>query len=201
MNPWIFKNNFSSEMEAFEKHLPRAVQMAQLIVQARLRAGDVAVDATVGNGHDTVFLAKLVGEEGQVIGFDIQESAISTTREKLVNFPGLELFHAGHEQAKDYLTQTPKAVMFNLGYLPGADKDVVTKSETTIEALKHFTGCLIKHGVITIVLYTGHEGGPEEAGAIREWCSVLDQLTFTVIEYGFMNQRNSPPSLIVIERK
>ena len=188
-------------MDPFAKHLPRAVPLAHHIVRSRLSSGDVAVDATVGNGHDTLFLANIVGPEGYVAGFDIQQSAIESTQQKTADHPQVALFHAGHEELDKHLTKDPLVAMFNLGYLPGADKDVITRQDTTIAALRQIAARLLKNGVITIVLYTGHEGGPEEADAIREWCGNLDQTEFSVAEYGFVNQRNSPPSLIAIERK
>lgn len=188
-------------MSPFEKHLPRAVQLAHHIVQARLNSGEVAVDATVGNGHDTVFLAKIVGEGGHVAGFDIQETAIKSTAERTEHLPQVCLYHAGHENIDRHLNEAPKAAMFNLGYLPGADKEIITREHTTIAALQQLSSRLVGNGVITIVLYTGHEGGSEEAQAVVEWCATLDQSQFTVVEYGFVNQKNSPPSLIAIERK
>lgn len=188
-------------MEVFEKHLPRAVQLAHTLIRSRLNPGEAAVDATTGNGHDTLFLARIVGPEGYVAGFDIQKSAIESTTQKTAELPQVNLYHVGHEQVDDFLTADPKAAMFNLGYLPGEDKSIITREQTTVPALEQLTARLLPNGIITIVLYTGHEGGPEEAEAIRAWCSGLDQTQFTVIEYGFVNQKNSPPSLIAIERK
>lgn len=188
-------------MEAFSKHLPRAVQLAHLLIRSRLNEGDSAVDATVGNGHDTLFLAKLVGPTGTVTGFDVQEIAIRTTAEKTANLPRINLHQTGHENAEQYIETPVKAVMFNLGYLPGAEKQIITRPGTTLQALDVFTRNLAENGIITIVLYTGHEGGPEEAAEIRQWCSQLDQTIYTVIEYGFVNQKNAPPSLIAIESK
>ena len=189
-------------MPPFENQFPRAVQLAQVIVQTRLRMGDLAVDATVGNGNDTLFLADQVGETGRVIGFDIQETAIRKTEEKVRGFDHVELICSGHEEMTQYLGEdSPRAVMFNLGYLPGSGKHVITRAETTLQALVGAAGVLQPRGVITVVLYTGHEGGPEEATAVRDWAKSLDQEIFSVVEYGFLNQKNSPPALIAIERK
>ncbi|MDF1756107.1 MAG: class I SAM-dependent methyltransferase [Verrucomicrobiales bacterium] len=185
----------------FVKHLPRAVQFSQWLIQSRVGPGDTVVDATVGNGHDTLFLAKLVGPEGSVLGFDIQESAIATTREKTASLPQVALHHAGHEEIGTYLEDSAKAAMFNLGYLPGNEKHIITLPDSTIAALGQMAERLLPGGMITIAVYTGHPGGPEEGRAVKDWAEALDQTCFSVIEYGFVNQKNSPPSLIAIERK
>jgi predicted methyltransferase len=188
-------------MNLFEDQLPRAIQLAQHIVRGRVAAGDWVVDATVGNGHDTLFLANLVGADGKVLGFDIQETAIQTTRAKTMDLPQVQLFLLGHEKAGSYIEQPLRAAMFNLGYLPGTDKQIVTQPQTTLAALDQLATSLLARGVITIILYTGHCGGAEEAAAVKAWCRDLDQTLYTVIEYGFVNQINTPPSLIVIEKK
>lgn len=188
-------------MDLFEKQLPRAIQLAHILIKSRLSAGDLAIDATVGNGHDTLFLAKLVGEKGRVIGFDIQESAIKNTVNKTTDLPQVTLHHAGHERLSEFVPDPIKAAMFNLGYLPGAGKAIITEPQTTLTALNAVSEQLIVNGMVTVVLYTGHEGGPEEASAVKKWAGDLDQTAFSVIEYGFLNQKNSPPTLIAIEKK
>jgi len=188
-------------MKELSARLPRAVEMAHLLIRSRLCSGDLAVDATVGNGHDTEKLAELVGPEGCVIGFDIQESAIAEVRKKLKDYTQVELYHTGHQNLAQYISNSPTVGMFNLGYLPGSDKSTITRPETTIEALEQLCGLLRKHGLITIVIYAGHEGGAEESSAVEKWTSELDQIEFTVVKYTFVNQRNTPPSLIVIEKK
>lgn len=188
-------------MKELSTGLPRAVEMAHLLVKSRLDSGDLAVDATVGNGHDTAKLAELVGPEGRVVGFDIQESAIAEARKKLADQGQVELYHTGHENLSRYVEGSLSVGMFNLGYLPGSDKSTITQPGSTIEALEQLCGLLKKRGIITIVIYTGHEGGAEEASAVEKWTSELDQAEFSVIKYAFVNQRNTPPSLIVVEKK
>ena len=184
------------------KHsLPRAIQLAHQLVSERLGSGDTAVDATVGNGHDTLFLAKLVGNQGAVIGFDVQEQAISGTRQKTKDLAQVQLHLAGHETIGNVHSEAIQVAMFNLGYLPRADKQVITRSDTTIRALDSILPLLNKQGIITLVIYTGHDGGMDEADSIHSWAETLDQTEFTVAEYRFLNQRNSPPHLVVIERK
>lgn len=173
-----------------------------------LRAGDTAVDATVGNGHDTVFLAETVGADGLVYGFDVQPLALTRAAQRLEEAGVRERVHLiqkGHEhmaevvpvQARDSL----RAVMFNLGYLPGSGRSCITRPSTTIRALQAAADLIEPGGVITVVVYTGHEGGAEEADAVRRWSNALDQRHFTALSYRFVNRTNDPPRLIAIEKR
>ena len=176
------------------------MELAHFLVSSRLGPGDAAVDATVGNGHDTDFLAGQVGPAGTVLGFDLQEDAIRAARKKTEGASQVRLICGGHENLSAHLEFSPNAAMFNLGYLPGGDKSIVTRAETTIAALDQLCAALAKGGIITVVLYTGHPGGNEEAEAVRFWASSLDQNAFCVFYYQFLNRKNSPPSLIAIEK-
>ncbi len=188
--------------------LPRALEFVHQVMARVVSTGDVVVDATVGNGHDTVFLAILVGDAGRVIGFDVQAEAIYQTEKRLeiTNLAGrVILVQKGHERLRDYLRshriEMVQAVMFNLGYLPGGDKSHITRPTTTIPALRAALDALQPGGLISIVLYTGHEGGKAEAQAVETWASTLDQAEVQVIRYGFVNQRNNPPYALLIEKK
>jgi len=181
--------------------LPRATQLAHELIFSCLSAGDTAVDATAGNGHDTRFLADCVGTEGKVHAFDIQEEAISQTRNRCANLPQVLLHHSGHERINEYVKHPIQAAMFNLGYLPKGDKSKVTLPETTLMAVESCLEHLSPGGRITIVLYTGHSGGKNEALAVRAALQSLNQEDFTVAQYGFLNQAHSPPELLVVERR
>lgn len=188
-------------------NLPSVLQQAKLILRERVATGGVAVDATVGNGHDTLFLAELVGETGHVYGFDIQQSALDSAKIRFSD-AGLDdrvsLLHAGHERMGEVLPAEVKgqiqAVTFNLGYLPGGDKTVVTRSGTTIQALSSALEWLAPGGIITAVLYNGHPGGQEEQDEVLRWARTLDQRTVQVLWYQFLNQHNNPPSLLAISK-
>ncbi|MEA5445651.1 class I SAM-dependent methyltransferase [Gammaproteobacteria bacterium AB-CW1] len=151
-------------------------QLAQTLIRPRLQAGDCAVDATVGNGHDTRFLAECVGETGQVLGLDIQEAAIRTTEGRLAQ-AGLngrvQLRQCGHERLDqvlpDHMRGRLKVVMFNLGYLPGGDHDIVTRPDTTLTAIRAAWDNLCADGLISLMIYRGHRGGKDEYQAIRQW--------------------------------
>lgn len=202
----LLTNRMSSREDSLV--LPSVLKRAHQIVGSVLRPGDVAVDATAGNGHDTVRLARSVGRDGQVYGFDVQEEALRRTRERLEAEGMAErvtLFQRGHETMRETLPEEVHgqihAVMFNLGYLPGSDKICITRPETTIPALRATLALLSEGGVVTVVLYSGHEGGQREAEAVRVWMTELDQETFHVLSYRFVNQQNNPPELFVIEKR
>ena len=172
-------------------------------IAQRLRPGQLAIDATMGNGHDTVFLAGLVGAEGRVFGFDIQQQALANTRQRLLD-AGLEsrasLFQGGHEHMDLLLPSGVQdqvsAIMFNLGYLPGSDKHVVTRPETTLRAVDVATRLLGPRGIMTIVAYRGHAGGREEANAVSGALDATSQDGFEIELH-----TSAGPWLYVIRKK
>jgi SAM-dependent methyltransferase len=155
----------------------RATQLAHDLVRAVVRSGDCAVDATLGNGHDAIFLALLAGPQGKVCAFDIQEEACRAARQRWDAIPEprapLAIFHAGHECMNQFLPREFSgncgAVMFNLGYLPGGDKSLVTQPHTTLAALEAALPLLRPGGILTIVGYPGHPGGKVESEAVERW--------------------------------
>lgn len=187
-------------------YLKTAVPFSHDLLKNVIVPGDTVVDATVGNGSDTVFLATLVEKKGHVYGFDIQEEAIKQTQEKLL-LTGLTeqvtLVHAGHETFNQHVPETKEisAAIFNLGYLPKSDKSVITKPDTTLSAITQMLERLRKSGLLIIVVYYGHVGGVVEKDAVLAFCQNLDQTQYNVLQYGFINQKNSPPFVLAIEKK
>ena len=159
---------------------------------------DVVVDATMGNGHDTLFLAKLAK---QVYAFDIQEQALEKTSQRLqeAGLTNVELLLQGHETVDQFVTEV-KAAIFNLGYLPSADKSIITQPQTTLEALEKLCQVLVKGGRIAIMIYYGHEGGDIERDAVLDFVSQLPQQEYTATIYRTLNQINNPPFLVMIEK-
>lgn len=157
------------------------VNAAQLAVKSCLRPGDVAVDATLGNGYDTVFLAESVGPAGHVYGFDVQRRALVSSYQKLLANDlqrRVTLRLASHADLLQVLPEQVQgkvaAVMFNLGYLPGADKTVMTRADSTLRALAAACQVLAESGVITVLAYPGHAGGDEETERLAEWLCSID---------------------------
>lgn len=180
---------------------PRVTEIAHLILRSRITQGDHVVDATVGNGHDTIFLAECVGTTGRVDGFDIQKEAIESTLSRIgPGSPQVLLHHSGHENLATIVRPGVTAVMFNLGYFPSGDKSIITRAETTIAALQASISLLREGGVISILLYPGHEGGNCEATAVEAWVNELDDHRFASIHYGPKGNSRSP-FLLAIEKR
>lgn len=173
------------------------------IIKKVVAEGDIVIDATAGNGHDTVMLASLVGEKGKVYAFDIQEVAIRNTENRLKE-KGLSdrvvLINDGHQNMDKYVKDKVKAVMFNLGYLPGGDHRIGTKGETTAEAVTKAMELLEVNGIISIVIYYGGDSGFEEKEYLDEFIKGIDSKRFTVMKTEFVNQINCPPILVCIEK-
>ena len=152
-----------------------------------LRPGDMAIDATAGNGHDVAFLAQLVGESGNVHVFDVQRLALEATKVKLSKAGLLSrccLHHLSHEQMADVLPPETKgcakAIVFNLGYLPGGDKSIITTKASTLPALATSVDWLAPGGLLIITAYRGHRGGMEEANEVETYLKHLPESNFTV---------------------
>jgi glycine oxidase len=154
-------------------------QLAQDRIAESISPGDIVIDATVGNGFDTSFLAEQVGTTGQVYGFDLQEQAIQSTHNRLdeAGLANVSLIQKSHVEIHTHVTQPVTAAMFNLGYLPRSDHSIVTNADSTIAALEQVIDRLVAGGMITILAYRGHEGGPEEAEAVESWLQDRDDCT------------------------
>ncbi|GIP38895.1 SAM-dependent methyltransferase [Paenibacillus sp. J31TS4] len=186
------------------------LSFAQKLVAERARPGEPVIDATVGGGVDTLFLAGQAGAGGVVYCFDIQREALERAQQRLAGADAASLAevrwtegsHAGMEAAVDPQHRGRiAAVMFNLGYLPGSDHATVTVPESTLPALDAALRLLRPGGLITAVLYTGHAGGQREADAVEAWAQALPQRDCQVLRYQFANQRSHPPYLLAIEKR
>lgn len=176
----------------------RPLQMAHAFLEEVVTDEDIVVDATMGNGHNTLFLARLAKK---VYAFDIQEQAVEQTTKRLAEakLDNVELLLTGHENVDQYV-ESIKAAIFNLGYLPSADKTVITQPHTTIQALEKLCQRLVAGGRIAIMIYYGHAGGDVERDAVLDFVSQLPQQEFTVALYKTINQINQPPFLVMIEK-
>ncbi|NMA84770.1 MAG: methyltransferase domain-containing protein [Epulopiscium sp.] len=178
--------------------------MVHQILQPMIQVGQLFIDATVGNGYDTVFLAKLVGKTGSVIGFDIQEEAILATAKKLKEEKAdhqVKLIQDSHAHLDQYVTKPIDGAMFNLGYLPKGDKTKITMPQSTIEAIKKSVILLKPKGIITIVSYYEHEGGEEEKRQVEKYLQALDEKKMVVGRFNYFNRTKCPPILYIIQKK
>ena len=172
-------------------------------LQQVVRLGDTVVDATLGNGHDTCMLAELVGERGHVIGFDIQAEAVSRA-EAALREAGLlaqcELHALGHEHMAEIVREPVRAVVFNLGWLPGGDKRITTHWLTTQAALEGALALLLPGGVCTVCAYPGHAAGDEERHELIAWLSTLRPQAFNVLHHRFLNAGQGAPECFIIQK-
>jgi predicted methyltransferase len=183
------------------------VDKAQEILGQVIQPGDSVVDATVGNGLDTVFLANAVGDTGHVFGLDIQPESLENARRALQEKNlqhRVTLLLQNHARIDECIPQAMrhriKAVMFNLGYLPGGDKSVITCAQSTLTAVSAVLPHLLPGGVLTVVAYRGHAGGQEEANAVLQWSSRLDLDRYAVHTYQSPTLSEKAPILLIVKR-
>ncbi|MFC6039132.1 class I SAM-dependent methyltransferase [Paenisporosarcina macmurdoensis] len=181
--------------------LERVLPYAKTLLKSTVSPGDIVIDGTAGNGHDTLFLAELVGSTGHVYAFDVQQAAIEATLLRVADWQdNVTVIHAGHETISSYVTKEISAAVFNLGYLPGKDHSIITQPHTTIEAIESCLHLLKVNGLIVLVVYHGHEGGDKEREDLLNYVSNLPQSFVHVLKYEFVNQQNHPPFVLVIEK-
>lgn len=164
----------------------------------------IYLDATLGKGNDTLFILNQPHFNGHIYSFDIQEQAIKISQEKIKAHPHREsvtIIQDGHQNLNQYV-QDPSihGAIFNLGYLPGGDHSITTLPQSTLEALDKIQARLVVGGQIFIMVYSGHLQGQEEKNSLFDYLSTWPQEYFQVLHYGFINQRNNPPLLLIIER-
>lgn len=206
--------------------IQNALALSHQYMRAVIQPGDLAVDATAGNGGDTLFLAGLAGPAGHVFAFDIQQTAIERTAARIREADlgdQVTLFHLGHEHLADQIigyqdqhdagpetelegwtdgTCRPilKGVMFNLGYLPGADHAINTRPETTCAAIRQACDLLLPGGIVTIGLYYGGDSGFAEKEIIPAFMRTLPVRNYAVQQIEMINAENCPPIFICIEK-
>lgn len=154
--------------------------------------GDLAIDATVGNGHDSVFLCELGAE---VIGLDIQREALEKTRERMRDKPIQLLLKSHAEIASLELKGKAKLIVYNLGYLPGGNKEITTKLESTMASVEGALGLLARNGALSITCYPGHDEGLREESSLVKWASTLDPMQWSVCHYRWLNRVRAPSLL------
>ena len=164
-------------------------------IMRHLAPGGVAADFTMGNGNDTAFLSRAVGESGRVYAFDIQSKALESTRRKLLaeGCPdNVTLIHDSHANAALYIKEPINAGMFNLGYLPGGDKLITTMTSSTMQAVRTAIELLAPGGAITVAVYPGHAEGKAEGVELARYFATLDKHIFTCTEVRIINSPESP---------
>lgn len=171
-------------------------------LEEHVKEGDFCIDATAGNGNDTEFLCKLVGTTGHVLAFDIQESAVNATNERLyrsglydVGTAILESHTNMHLYAK---SGSVDCIVFNFGYLPGGNHALATKADTSIQALETALTLLKKKGILSLCIYSGGDSGYEERDALLAYLKKLDPHRYIVVLSSYYNRPNDPPIPVLV---
>lgn len=168
-----------------------------------IHAGDITLDLTAGRGRDTLFLAENVGDEGRVHAFDIQEIALKETWALLKEHQmeqRVQLHALDHARVLERVRDPIQVAMFNLGYLPGHDQDIITRASSTLPALEAVLNLLRPGGVVALTVYRGHEGGYEEAQAVEKFLQTLPRLTYSVLRGEYTNQGENTPYWILVQK-
>lgn len=175
------------------------LQHAHLLWDQWVQEGDWAIDATCGNGHDTLKLSELVGATGKVIALDIQEEAIQSARSR-AGAPNVHFFCQSHTVFPPLSEQHPiRLIVYNLGYLPGGEKDKTTLRETTLASLKSALSLVAPGGLVSLTLYPGHPEGAAERTLLLDFVTTLDPGEFNVSHTSWENRKASPSLLIIQE--
>ncbi len=179
------------------------VALSHLMLRQFVHPGDTVVDATCGNGNDTLLLAELVGATGRVWAFDIQSEAICQTTRRLAHAGcagQVRFIQAGHETMAEHVSAGVAAVAFNLGYLPGGDRTLITRPETTLSACQQALTLLKPGGMVAVTAYPGHDGGDSEHAAVDAWAAALAPRAFHAWRMGQMNVPDTAPYFIMIQK-
>lgn len=183
----------------FEKKITDDVH---LLLKSYIKEGMTACDLTVGNGYDTIYLAKSVGFSGKVFGFDIQDEAISRVGEllKSLEYNDVQLICADHSTLKNYVSGPFHIGMMNLGYLPGGDKNIVTRWDTTKKAIDSFLDLLRDNGILSIVAYKSHDNH-DEYNQLKKYLEELAPKDYQVRSIAYVNRANGVPEIFLIRKK
>ena len=172
-------------------------QWCAAFIRQQVQEGDFCIDATMGNGNDTLLLSQLCGESGKVLAFDIQEQALTATQKRLNagHVPeNYRLLLESHANMAEYATpDSVSCIVFNFGYLPGGDHSLATRGKTSIQALTQALTLLKKGGMISLCIYSGGDSGFEERDQILDWLKNLDPHQYLVIKSEYYNRPNNPP--------
>jgi len=182
----------------------KMTEIVHELLEEFVHEGDVVIDATMGNGNDTLKLCQCAGKSGRVYAFDIQKKALEKTRERLMD-SGLGenavLIQQSHENIASCVTEPVQAFVFNLGYLPDGDPEIITKKDTTEKALNQCLKLLKKGGLGIVLAYWGHPGGLEEKNNVDKLLMALPPKNYDVLVLKNHNRAHTPPVLYMIQRK
>ena len=205
---------------AMENIIRQTTELALHIVRAYVKPGDIVVDATCGNGKDTLALAEM--RPAGLYAFDVQEEAVRETIRLLeANGYGdsmrgssehgwITVRQLAHEKMPEFFRSSPdeplgaaplKVVIFNLGYLPGGNKAITTRADTTLTAVQGAMELIAPDGLVCVTMYSGHSEGEKEKAALLRFAEELDAGKWHCAYISMPNQQNHPPEILLITRK
>jgi len=184
--------------------LNNVTDITNFLIDNKVNVCDNVLDLTMGNGNDTLTLIKKVGNRGKVFAFDIQKKAIENTKALLIENDlykdNVFLIEDDHSNVLNYVSCDISFAVYNLGYLPCGDKNIVTRGDNTIKSIEAVLQILKSEGMICICAYVGHEGGREEYDKILTFCKNLSKKDFNVVDLEHINRRETSPKMILIEK-
>ena len=179
-----------------------ALSLSHQFLRGNIRAGQTIIDATAGNGGDTLCIAELLGGQGKILAFDIQEDAVNNTRAKLAaaGYSDIaEVILDSHANMDKYAApESVDGIVFNFGWLPGGDHDIFTRKDSSIAAIEKSLSLLKPGGFMSLCVYYGRNNGYEERDAILDYIKTIDNRGYTVLRIDFPNRHNDPPFPIFI---
>ncbi len=166
------------------------------VIIAEVPKDKIGIDATLGNGHDTLFLSRHLKT---VFAFDIQADAIETAKQNrhLENRDNVRLIRDSHVNMAVYVAANIGVIMFNFGYLPGGDKTITTSADTSLEAVQVALEVVDDDGLVTLVFYPGHPEGKREVTMLLPYLENLDSKTYSVMKYHTVNRESAPFAVII----
>jgi hypothetical protein len=154
-----------------------------------------AVDSTLGNGHDTDFLAE---HFDKVYAFDIQKLATDNYLNKAKN--NTIIINDSHDKILQYISEAVDCFIYNLGFLPGGDKSITTEAKSTLKSINAAFELLSPGGIVAISIYCGHEKGKTERELLLDFASNLNKREYGVMLHSFLNRSKDAPLLLIIEK-
>lgn len=178
------------------KYVGNISDLSHHIIESFITNKRIAIDATLGNGHDTDFLSNIFQ---YVYSFDIQKQACDKYVEK--NITNVEVINDSHHLFHKYIHENVDCIIYNLGFLPGGDKNITTMHETSLESIKKGLSILNSSGFMIICIYRGHYEGKIEESCILEYLKTLPKNKFGVMIQSYLNRENISPIMVIIEKK
>ena len=179
-----------------------ALDIIKRVIDESVKEGDLCIDATAGRGNDTLHLCRLVGDNGHVTAFDIQQEAVDSTKQLLQDNGMLHradvLLKSHSEMDELFAEDSVSFITFNFGWLPKGDHNIFTQKDTSIEAIEKGLKLLKSGGIMSLIIYYGRETGFEERDALLQYLPTIDSNHYTVVEMPFVNRPNCPPIPIII---